>query len=271
MENTNEHAQGNEPLPEIKAAAKNGIFEPFLQMVPDTKAFLFQFLDGYPKPVEVFAPDGTTVFLNRKFMELVNMQDPGTGVGIYNVLTDPVCNDQMGMRDGIQRAFRGESVFVHDVAAPIEDLVVRGVTAEKPFEKSFMDFYLYPVKDHDKLLCVVFICDVKKLYHGRPDLARAKEYIDAHWRDDYDAEAAARHIGVGKTHLYDLFHEYTGMTPGDYYRHCKVDHIKEMLADTSLSIKEVFSACGDKSREAYTRMFKKVTGTTPTEYRKNLK
>ena len=170
-------------------------------MPHDNKELLFRTLDMFPMPVEVFAPDGTLEFTNRAFLEINNIPDAGLIVGKYNVLNDPVCNDQMGLRDGIQRAFRGEALVVHDVDAPTQDLVDRGVIAEKPFEKSFADWHLYPVMNGKKLAFVVYVCVVKKLYHGRPDLARARAYIESHWKKKYDPRATAESVNMGVTQL----------------------------------------------------------------------
>jgi len=240
----------------------------FLQMIPDNKEFLFQFLGMLPVPVEVFAPDGTAIFLNRAYLDLNNIPDADLIVGKYNLLNDPVCNDKMGLRESIEKAFRGEAVVAHDVSAPIEDLVERGIIDEKPYEKSIMDFYLYPVKNNDELAFVVFICIVKNLYHGKPDIARAKEYIESHWQGCYIPEELAKSLNISVAQLYKLFKEHSGMTPGDYHKKIKLEHIKEKLADNNMSIKEAFAACGEDSRGWMLRVFKDSTGMTPTEYRR---
>jgi len=264
--------KAKEPL-KAKVSAGNSnpikdLFDQFLQMIPDNKEFLLKFLDVFPFPLEVFAPNGVDIFCNQAFWKLINAPDASFVTGKYNLLNDPVINDQMGMKDCIQKAFRGETVIAYDVDAPIHDVVDRGAAEEKPFEKSFMDFHLYPIKKNNELLFVVFVCNVKKLYHGRPDLARAKVYMDTHWRSEYDAEAVAKSVNMSVTQLYRLFREHTGMTPGDYHKKAKVEHIKEKLADRNLSVKEAFAACGEDSRGWMLQVFKETTGMTPTKFRK---
>jgi len=228
---------------------------------------VYQMLDMFPIPIEVFALDGTTVFLNRALMELANVKDRNLAVGKYNILKDTVCMDQLGYREEIERAFKGETVVAKGFPVPIQDLVERGVTGEKPFEAATMDIYFYPVWKDEKLVLIVCVFVVRNLYFGRPDVARAKEYIDTHWQEEYDSHAVAKSVNMSVAQLYGLFHKNTGMTPGDYYRNCKVEHIKEKLADKNLSVKEAFAACGEDSRGAYAKIFKKITGQTPTEFR----
>jgi len=73
---------------------------------------------------------------------------------------------------------------------------------------------------------------------------------------------------VGGTQLYKIFKEYTGMTPGDFHKKCKVEHIKEKLMDNSLTIKQAFSACGEDSQGRIARVFKTITGLSPAEFRR---
>ena len=246
----------------------NDAFGKFLQTVPDDKEFWFQSLDFFPLPVEVFAPDGTSLFLNRMGLAMNNISDPDLVVGKYNLLKDPVCNDQMGMRASIQKAFSGEAVVCPDVVVPIQDLVDRGVISEKPFEKSFADFYLYPIKYSGKLVFVIFFYVVKKMYYGRPYVVKAREYIDTNWLEKFDPRAVAKHVNMSVNQLYSIFKKHTGMTPGDYYRSCKVEHIKKALADKNVSVKEAFMACGEDSQGWIKKVFKDVTGFTPLEWRK---
>ena len=274
---------GEKPQAGIKSPAKkantqahhsgsiNNNLSRFLQMLPEKKEAMFQFLDMFPLPIEIFAPDGSSIFLNRAYMKLNNITNMDLVTQNYNLLNDPVCMDQMGLREGIQRVFfSGEAYSCFDVEAPMQDMVNRGVITEKPFEKSLMDWYLYPVKSNGKLAFVVFIVIVKKLYHGRPDVARAREYIDTHWLEEYDPRALAQYVNISVNQLYHIFKKDIAMTPGDYYRKCKVEHITQTLADKSLSIKEIFAACGADSRGAYAKIFKKLTGLSPNEYRKHM-
>ena len=60
------------------------------------------------------------------------------------------------------------------------------------------------------------------------------------------------------------------MTPGDYHKKVKVDHIKEKLEDKNLSVKEAFAACGEDSRGWLSKVFKEITGLSPKQYREKL-
>ena len=242
----------------------------YFQAGSDNDEPWFQVLDLFPIPIEIFAPDGTSVFCNRALIEFNGAKDASGITGKYNLINDPVCNDQLGMREGIQKAFRGEAVIAKDNPVPIQDLVDRGIIEEKPFERAIGDYLLYPVFRKDKLHFVVFVLIVRGIYFGRPDMARAKEYIDSHWQGEYDRNIIAKSANMSVSQLYSLFKKHIGMAPGEYHKKVKVDHIKEKLADKNLSIKEAFAACGEDSQGWMLRVFKEITGLTPTQFRREL-
>jgi AraC-like DNA-binding protein len=245
----------------------------YFQKAEETDEAWFQILDMFPIPIEIFSPDGTSVFSNRAWLELNNIRDASFITGKYNVLKDPVMEQimaQMGLTDRFQRVFRGEADICNDFPAPIQDLVDRGIIEEKPYEKATMDIFNYPVWKNDKLHFIVCVFVVRSLYLGRPDVVRAKEYIDKHWQEEYDPKRIAKSVNMSVTPLYNLFKQHMGMTPGYYYKKVKVEHIKEKLADKNLSIKEAFAACGEDSRGRIARVFKEITGKSPKEFRLEL-
>lgn len=236
----------------------------------ENRPLAFESFDVLPFPIDVFAADGTAVFINRASMELYGIPDPNLIIGKYNLLTDPVCNDRMGLRETIARAFGGEKVSIPDFIPPVQDLVDRGIIREKPYESALMEAHFSPVKNEGDLVFVVCMFIVKNIYRGKPEVVKAKEYLSLNWRGKYEPKKTAKTLGMSVTQLYRVFKEHTGMTPGDYHQQCKTEHIKEKLADRSLSVKEAFEACGEDSRGWMLRVFKGYTGFTPTKYRESL-
>lgn len=240
------------------------------QALVGNRELVFQVFDMLPIPIEIFDPDGLSVYINRAMLEFNGIPDADLIVGKYNLVTDPVCNDQMGLREMIQLAFRGEIVAGSDFAPPMQNLVERGVIEEKPFESALMDIYLFPVWDGDRLAYVVNLFMVKSMYKGKPDVVKVQRYIEDHWREEFDPKVVARSVNMSVRQLYSLFKQHVGMAPGSYYKQIKVSHIKEKLADKSLTIAEAFAACGEDSRGTYARVFKEYTGMSPKEYRANI-
>jgi len=231
---------------------------------------VFHLLDSYPMPIQVFVPDGLLVYSNRALLNFMNIPDVNSIVGTYNLLHDPVCDELFG-HDTLEKAFRGEAVpWFKSSPVPMQDFLDRGIVKERPYESAFVDITLYPVWDDDKLAYVVNIMIPRSVYQGNPVVAKATEYIDSHWMDEFDAGAVANAVYINPKYLNDLFKRNTGMRLADYYKKIKVDHIKEKLLDKNLFITEVFSLCGANNRRTVSRIFKELTGMTPKEYRESL-
>ena len=82
-------------------------------------------------------------------------------------------------------------------------------------------------------------------------------------------EELASLVGISKYHFIKLFKEVTGVTPLRYYTELAVDKAKYLLANTTYTVSEVARLCGIEDGFYFSRMFKKHTGSSPNEYRKN--
>ena len=242
--------------------------EPFQALIGN-QGLNYQLYDLLPVPIEIFAPDGTAIFINRAALELNNIPDASFIVGRYNVRYDPVCLEICG-QEAVDRAFRGESFTISDFPAPIQDVVDRGVAVEKPWEAATMDIFILPIWEGDSFICTVFFFTVKNMYKGRADIVKTQEYMDQHWRDEFDLDKIAQSVSLSSRHFRRIFKEVVGCTPFEYYQRVKIEKVQEKLLDGNLSIDQAFAACGVASRGAYYRLFKEIVGVSPSKFRKGV-
>ena len=240
--------------------------EPFRKLIAD-EGLNYQFFDMLPIPVEIFEPDGTCMFVNRAMLEINGGTDIDMLVGHYNLREDPVCIEICG-KESIERAFRGETLTYHDFPAPIQDVMDRGLIDEKPFEAATMDIYTMPLWSKDELVCVVMFFYVNNMYHGRNDMAKAREYIETHWKEDFDIDKIAGSVNMSQRHFRRIFKDIVKETPMEFYQRIKLENIQEKLLDNSLSVEEAFESCGVDSHGSYFKLFKERVGMTPSEFRK---
>jgi AraC-like DNA-binding protein len=262
------------------AALTNDALIQTFQNLSGSLDFLCRIIDDHPTPMQIFALDGTCVYMNKAWLEMINCKDPSLLVGKYNLLKDPVCMEQLGYGDEIRNAFKGEIVIGDNFPAPIQDVFERGVINEKPWEAAIMDFYLYPVwspsadgvdalkKELAFVVCLFYVIETHK---GRPAVARAKAYIDTHWKEPFSAQAVTHEAGMSSMTVYKWFQKEAGMTLEEYYNRVKVKHIKDKLVGGELTVKEAFAACGTDERSGFGQIFKRITGMTPKEYQKSYK
>ena len=188
-------------------------------------------------------------------------------IGKYNLRTDFICNEIMGHGEIINRAFMGEAVTISNFTPPVQPLVDMGAVKEKPYESVLLEAHLSPVADGRRLLFVVCVFIVKSIFRGRPEVARAKEYLSRNWRGEFDKRETADALGLSTAKLYRLFKQFDDSTPGEYHQQCKIEHLKEQLADKNMTVKEAFKACGENHKGWIAKVFKEYTGLTPTQYR----
>jgi AraC-like DNA-binding protein len=256
--------------PASPPAAMPGDFPGAFQKLLGNRDAFFQFLDLFPYMIEVFAPDGTLVFVNRKGCEDGNIPDASVAVGKYNILKDPVVLDVLGQREIVERAFQGERVTSRNVRFPYEDTAKRYARADKKFAKIlYLDISCFPVWDEERQVmytAMVFI--TAKTYTGRADMIRAREYMDGHWREPFNRDKIAAAAGVSPNHFSRMFRQHAGVAPLEYYHGVKVEKIMEKLLDPRLTIKEAFAACGAAGAGRARQTFQEIAGMTPGEYRK---
>ncbi|MBQ8960442.1 MAG: substrate-binding domain-containing protein [Ruminococcus sp.] len=76
-------------------------------------------------------------------------------------------------------------------------------------------------------------------------------------------------IGMSRSSLQKNYSAFFGNSVFDDLIRFRIEKAKRLLAETSLSIAEVAESCGYSSESYFMKQFKKLTGMTPTEFRKN--
>ena len=64
-----------------------------------------------------------------------------------------------------------------------------------------------------------------------------------------------------------LFKEIVGCAPAQYFQGLKIKSAKQLLLETSCSVREISQTLNYNSLEHFVKLFKKRTGYTPSEYR----
>jgi AraC family transcriptional regulator len=64
-----------------------------------------------------------------------------------------------------------------------------------------------------------------------------------------------------------LFTRATGLTPHQYVLRARIESAKLHLKDNELSIAEVSKRAGFRTQEHFTKVFRKIVGVTPSEFR----
>ena len=98
-------------------------------------------------------------------------------------------------------------------------------------------------------------------------IKRAKEYIKANYSKSITLEDVGREINVSPQYLSKLFKEETGENFIDYLTGIRIRIAKNLLEGDELSVKEICYSIGYSDPNYFSRIFKKIVGITPTEYK----
>ena len=115
---------------------------------------------------------------------------------------------------------------------------------------------------------------------GEPDeegeagsfVARAAlRYIEEHCTEHLTLADVADNVYVSQWHLSKLINRHARQSFFDLLNHYRVQRSQAMLADPMYKVNEVAYAVGYADVAHFSRIFKKVTGKTPMEYRSGLR
>lgn len=96
---------------------------------------------------------------------------------------------------------------------------------------------------------------------------KAITYINVDLSADLSLKSLASLLNVNASYLSTLFKKETGVTLTEYVNKCRIQHAKKLLLDTKLPIQDIALQCGISDIGYFSRMFKRITGTTPRAYR----
>jgi AraC-like DNA-binding protein len=103
--------------------------------------------------------------------------------------------------------------------------------------------------------------------HPVRHLLRAKDRIDARYREPLDVPALARVAHLSPAHFSREFRRAFGETPHRYLLTRRMERAAELLRNTDRSIADVCFTVGLSSVGSFTTTFGRTFGVTPTAYR----
>lgn len=240
-----------------------------IQSLPNKEELLAKVIQCFPYPIHVYTPDGTSVLVNKAMLAEYHASSPDVVVGKYNVLRDPavIATGQLHL---LKRAFQGETVFFPEVKVPLEAIADQYGIKDFDLESVYQDVTVFPILDDLKRVTYLAALLInRRVYRGENAIEKAREYIESHWLDRFDATETARAACLSKAHFAKLFKQHTGITPHQYYADFRISKLKETLLDTNLSIAQAFAACNIDYNGHSARAFREKTGVSPSAYRKN--
>ncbi|MFB9279494.1 helix-turn-helix domain-containing protein [Cohnella cellulosilytica] len=101
-------------------------------------------------------------------------------------------------------------------------------------------------------------------------VVRAIVYIEEQVGRDLSLTQVAEHVHLHPNHLSELFKKETGVKFVDYVIRTRMQRAMELLASTPTRIAEIAMAVGYEDVKYFGQMFKKFTGSTPSQFRERM-
>ncbi len=95
------------------------------------------------------------------------------------------------------------------------------------------------------------------------------EYVKEHFKEDISLVEIAKIANLTPTSFCRMFKTKTKKHFVEYLNEIRVSNACKYLIETEMGMSEIAYQCGYKTASNFNKLFKKLTGTTPKEYRKN--
>ncbi len=165
------------------------------------------------------------------------------------------------------------------VAKQIEDWGV-GLDREQ-LKRAYFESTVVPPKQHEAIvkLLSIFAQHLSMLSNQvivqqenaePPVITRAKEYIQEHQAENLRLGHVAKAVNTSTFYFCKMFKKVTGINFTDYLSRVRIEKSKNLLLNPNLRVSEIAFEVGFQSLTHFNRVFKKILGHSPTEYRAQL-
>jgi AraC-like DNA-binding protein len=96
---------------------------------------------------------------------------------------------------------------------------------------------------------------------------KARKYIEEHGREELSLTKVAKIVNMNANHLSENFKQVTGVNFVQYVARARFATACDLLRSRNSRISEVAFAAGFQSLSQFNRVFKRLSGISPTRYR----
>ena len=161
----------------------------------------------------------------------------------------------------------GKNVFSSRNNAPFSDLI------NEIFQIASSLDYIKDMAIYNKIIEILYLIMKETVYDDanrkapKYDIKEIRQFIDSNYTENISLNILSEHFYINKYYLTRLFKENYGLTINNYIMEKRITKAKELLRFSNFSIEKIAVECGIKDANYFSRIFKKIEGITPKEYK----
>lgn len=102
-----------------------------------------------------------------------------------------------------------------------------------------------------------------------PVIAFIHNYLENHFNEDISLDLLADKLNMTRSYLSTYFKIKAGLNFSDHLNNLRIHKAKELLSTTNMKIQDISKQVGYINTNSFIRLFKRIMGETPGEFRKN--
>lgn len=140
-------------------------------------------------------------------------------------------------------------------------------------ESQFMKFGIDLPEDElwnrltEKIQTISRVLQVERMEKGRNQIDQIKIFLKENFMKELTLERTAREVGLSQYYFSRMFKQETGDAFIDYVTKIRIEKAKQLVRNPERSLKEICFEVGYHDPAYFSRVFKKIVGCTPSEYR----
>jgi AraC-like DNA-binding protein len=99
------------------------------------------------------------------------------------------------------------------------------------------------------------------------EIWKTRKFIEEHSGEELSLRRVAKAVNIHPNYLSERFKQVTGMNFVEYVAHTRFATACDLLRNPNLRISEIAFAAGFQSLSQFSRVFKKLCGKSPTQFR----
>lgn len=225
-------------------------------------------MEGSNKPVQQL-----DIEWNRRFATLIKTGTQGEA----QVLIDQLISNLKASLMPMGACYLQIQSIIIAIMNTIHEFASNDAVHFKGHEIVLKDINRFKTLDEIELWLIT-ICKQAILYisEQRSDQTKMQvlsviDYIEKHYsNENLTVDELCRHVHLSKSYFSTVFKQNKEQTIMEYVTRVRIDKAKDLLQQTPLKSYEVAAKVGYSDPQYFSVLFKKHTGTTPTEYREKL-